>query len=497
MNASQQAGILSGVWRMGALVVERRALKAEAFARLEPFKIKAVERVKGATGVGPRRDALAAADFNVLRLPADAVRLDLATDRGFGGLSSASWGAILQADESFGRSPPLASFHAAVAALMPNLAHVFPVHGPRAAGFLLAPRLGLSPDDDDGLIIPSNTAPYDLPNAACYGFPRAQLAPLLFDSALRLDSEEEFKGNVDLGRLAELLESQAELVPFVAVAVTSGALGGQPVSMANLRGVADLAKRHGKPLLIEASRFATNAAAIQEGEPGYEKKPLQAIVQEMLGYADGVLLSGTTDGLANVGGFLALGEELGRRPVAREPAIMADSEPGRGGLAGRDLASMAVGLREALRHETALSYRTYHLRRLAESLAEIAAASSSSGAGVLVGSFGLVLDAAAFLPHIPASGFPAVALANAFFLAGGVRGWPSLGPKAHLLLALPRRRYTTAHLDALLPAFAAVLRDLATLPAYKLLEDIKDDLLPFHAFARLQPLSTADKAASS
>ena len=413
---------------------------------IEPFRIKSVEPIRMTTRA-EREAAVARAGFNLFALDSRDVVIDLLTDSGTGAMSSEQWAAIMRGDESYAGAPSFTRFETAVRELT-GFPHVIPTHQGRAAEHLLFPALA-----KPGQVVPNNThfdttrANLELAGAVARDLPclasrdSTSLAP--------------FKGDVDLAALEKVLAEERENVPLVLVTVTNNAGGGQPVSLANLRGVRALCDRFHVPFFLDACRFAENAYLIQQREPGQKERKLSDIARSMFDLADGCTMSAKKDGLANIGGFLAcrdsaLADELRTRLVVTE------GFPTYGGLAGRDLEAIAQGLKEVVEQDYQ-EYRHAIIRYVVERLA-------ARGVPVLqpAGGHAIFLDAARFLPHLDWQDYPGQALAIELYLAGGIRaceiGSVMLGrvdakgvetPAPHELvrLAIPRRTYTQSHMD--------------------------------------------------
>jgi tyrosine phenol-lyase len=458
---------------------------------IEPFRIKSVEPIRFTTEV-ERRALLEKAKLNPFLIDADDVLIDLLTDSGTSAMSAAQWGAIMVGDESYAGSRSFKRFEAKVREIT-GFKHVIPVHQGRAAEKILMSILG-----GEGKVIPSNNH-FDTTRANIE-YSKAEARDLVVSDAADFDSEFPFKGNIDIEKLKDLVgrtflsaveensqvgrtflsakeETPADRrtrmsalrdesapqkrnssadIPLGMITVTNNTGGGQPVSMANIREVSSIYRGAGIPFFIDACRFAENAWFIKQREPGYESKTPKAIAQEMFSYADGATMSLKKDGFGNIGGFLALNDDA-LAEQARNLLILTEGFPTYGGMAGRDLEALAVGLDEVL-DEKYLEYRVATVRYLANRLLKI---------GVKVvrppGGHAVYVDAKRFYPHIPASQFPAQAFVCELYLKGGIRG-VEIGsvmfgkpsgqeeaeiPAPHELvrLALPRRVYTQAHVN--------------------------------------------------
>jgi len=454
---------------------------------IEPFRIKSVEPLRFTTRA-EREEALAAAGYNLFALHADDVLIDLLTDSGTGAMSSEQWAAIMRGDESYAGARSFDRFHAVVSELT-GFAHIIPTHQGRAAErILFGAMVGR------GDVVPNNTH-FDTTRANVE-FQGAQARDLVCAEGRDLQLDAPFKGNVDLEALERLLRDEAARVPLVLVTITNNSGGGQPVSLENLRAVRELCDRFDKPLILDACRFAENAWFIHEREEGQSQRTPRQIAEEVFRLADGCTISLKKDGLANIGGLLALNDaEVAAR--CRDDLILTEGFPTYGGLAGRDLDALAVGLIEV----TDPDYLRYRVRTAAY-LAEKAWA-----AGVPTvrppGGHAVYLDAGALLHHLPQTALPAQALACELYLEGGVRGVEigtlmfgrpgidgapdEVAPHELVRLALPRRTYTQSHVDYVGEVIAAVAARAPSLPGYRIVEQPR---WLRHFTARLEPLAT-------
>jgi tryptophanase len=424
---------------------------------IEPFRIKVVEPIR-LTTIEERRGLLKKAAWNLFAIHSDDVIIDLLTDSGTSAMSAAQWGAVMRGDESYAGSPSYYRFEAAVRELMP-FRHIIPTHQGRAAEAILFSIVG-----GRGRIIPSNTH-FDTTrgNIEATG---ASAVDLVIAEAHDPDDTHPFKGNLDLVKLEALLGSSADRIPLVMLTVTNNAGGGQPVSLANIRSVADIAHRHGKPLIIDGCRFAENAWFIKCREAGQAERSVTDIVRDMFAVADGMTMSAKKDAFANIGGWLAVNDDA-LAAAARNRLILTEGFPTYGGLAGRDLDAIAVGLREIV-DEQYLRYRVRTNEYIGEKLLEL-------GVPIVrpVGGHAVFVDARRFLPHIPPLQYPGQALAVALYEVGGIRaceiGTVMFGLKPDgtevaadmdlVRLAMPRRVYTQSHADYVVEVFEEVARN--------------------------------------
>ncbi len=454
---------------------------------IEPFRIHSVEPMR-MNSEAERRAALEVAGFNLFALRADDVLIDLLTDSGTGAMSRDQWAAIQHGDESYAGSPSWFRFLAAVQDLFP-FDHVIPTHQGRAAEKILFSVIG-----GTGKIIPNNTH-FDTTRANVEATGATAL-DLVIEEGHDPTSLYPFKGNMDLERLEALLFEHHEQVPVVFVTVTNNSGGGQPVSLENLRGIRAVCDRYDKPLFLDGCRFAENAWFIKEREVGNADRQVRDIVREMASLADGMTMSAKKDGLANIGGWLAMGDaELAQR--CREVLILTEGFPTYGGLAGRDLEAIAQGLSEVVDHD--------YLRYRIESTAYLGEALVASGIPVVrpIGGHAVYIDARALLTHIDPLAYPGQSLAVALYEAGGIRsceiGSVMFGlqpdgtevPAALELvrLAIPRRTYTQSHIDYVIEVCQDVASRAQSLPGYRITESPR---ALRHFTARFAPISSTN-----
>jgi len=450
---------------------------------IEPFRIKSVEPIR-MTSVEQRRQILREAHYNLFAVRSQDVLIDLLTDSGTSAMSSEQWAALMRGDESYAGSPSFERFEAAVRELMP-FKHVIPTHQGRAAEAILFSIVGGA-----GKKIPSNTH-FDTTrgNIEATG---AQAVDLLIDEGKDPSNLHPFKGNLDLVKLEAFLAANAASVPCVMITVTNNAGGGQPVSLANIRAVSEIAHRYGKPFYIDGCRFAENAWFIKVREPGQASRSIPDIVRDMFAVADGMTMSAKKDAFANIGGWLAVNdEELAR--IAKNRLILTEGFTSYGGLAGRDLEAIAQGLKEVV-DEDYLQYRVRANTYIGERL-------TAGGVPIVlpVGGHAVFIDAGAMLAHIPPLEYPGQALAVALYEAGGIRSCEigsvmfgkqpdgSEKPAAMELvrLAIPRRVYTQSHADYLIEVILEVAGRKQSLAGMRIVWEPK---ALRHFTARFEPL---------
>jgi tryptophanase len=451
---------------------------------IEPFRIHAVEPLRMTTEA-QRRAALQDAGHNLFALRSEDVLIDLLTDSGTGAMSRDQWAGIQRGDESYAGSPSWFRFRDAVRELFP-FTHVIPTHQGRAAERILFGVLG-----GPGRVVPNNTH-FDTTRANVEAT-GAEAVDLVVPEGLDPSSTHPFKGNMDVDRLDALLARRGRDVPVVFVTVTNNSGGGQPVSLANLRAVRATCDRHGVPLFLDACRFAENAWFIRQREEGHADRDVADIVRDMAALADGMTMSAKKDGLANIGGWLAMHDD-GLAERCRNATILTEGFPTYGGLAGRDLDAIAQGLREVVDHDY-LRYRIRSTAYLGEGLL-------AAGVPVVrpIGGHAVYLDARALLPHVPPLRYPGQALAVALYEAGGIRaceiGTVMFGlrpdgteqPAALDLvrLAIPRRTYTQSHVDYVIEVCTEVAARAGELPGYRIVEQ---PAALRHFTARFEPVS--------
>jgi tryptophanase len=446
---------------------------------IEPFRIKTVEPLRFTTRE-ERVRALDTAGYNVFLLRARDVIIDLLTDSGTGAMSAAQWGAVMQGDESYAGSRSYERFESVVRDLT-GFKHVIPTHQGRAAERILF-HSALQMGD-----VVVNNIHFDTTRANVE-YEGAEARDLVIAEGRQPASLHPFKGNMDLRALERVLIDEGERIAMVMMTVTNNSGGGQPVSLENLKAVRTLAHRYGKPFFLDACRFAENAWFIKQREPGQHGRTPREIAQEMFRLADGALMSAKKDGLANIGGFLAMNDDA-LAQKCRNLLILTEGFPTYGGLAGYDLEAIAQGLEEVL-DEDYLRYRIRTIEYLGEKFQSI-------GIPIVVptGGHAVYIDAAATLPHIPRDEFPGIALTNALYLEGGVRAceigsvmFPGTASMELVRLAVPRRLYTQSHIDYV-GEIAAIVKEISkSLRGYRIVEAPK---VLRHFTARFAPVEVA------
>jgi tryptophanase len=435
---------------------------------IEPFRIKTTEPLK-ITTPGERERALGDAHFNVFLLDAEDCCIDLLTDSGTGAMSSQQWAAIMLGDESYAGSRSWKRFEASVRKIT-GFEYILPTHQGRAAEGILA-ECNVQPGD----VIPNNShfdttqANIEYRSGIALNLPCAEA----YDTA----TPSPFKGNMDIEALGRCIEQHGrDKIPFCMVTVTNNTGGGQPVSMDNIRRVKEVLAPHGIPLIIDACRFAENAYFIHEREEGYRGTSLLEIAQELFALADGATMSCKKDGMANIGGFLACRDGEWAEKF-RNLLILREGFPTYGGLAGRDLEAIAVGLGEALDYDYQV-YRHATVEYMVQKLSELEVPMVQPAGGHAV-----FLDAKRLLPHIPPLEYPGISVVNALYLAGGIRsvelgsvmfarfdddGQEQPSPLELVRLAFPRRVYTQSHFDYCIEVISDVWRKRESLKGYRI-----------------------------
>jgi len=434
---------------------------------IEPFRIKSIEPIRMTTRE-ERVQLLEAAKLNVFKLHAEDVLIDWLTDSGTGAMSSRQWGAIMEGDESYAGARSFYRLEKVIQDIT-GMQFFVPTHQGRAAEKVLFTAVCKKGD-----VVPNNCH-FDTTRANLE-YLGIEAVDLVIPEGLQPATIHPFKGNIDLERVEALLKARGDQIPFGMITVTNNTGGGQPVSMANIRAYAALLKKYGKPFILDVCRFSENAMFIKMREPGYENTPIKAIVQEMFSYADGATMSAKKDGMVNIGGFIVLRSEEWMDSV-RNVLIMTEGFPTYGGLAGRDLEALAVGLEEGMQED----YLRYRLRT-AEYLGERLEAAGVSFVKP-TGGHAVYIDARTVLPDMPVAHYPAWALCNALYLEGGIRGVEigsvmfgkrlADGTETYhsmelVRLAFPRRMYTQSHFDYAAEVIAEVKDKAASIRGVKI-----------------------------
>ena len=435
---------------------------------IEPFKIKSVEPIRFTTKE-EREKILIDAGYNPFMIHADDVLIDLLTDSGTSAMSSKQWAGIMEGDEAYAGSKSFYRFESVVKKIT-GMKYIIPTHQGRASEKILFFIVG-----GNGKYFPSNTH-FDTTRANIE-FTNAEAVDLLNEVGKHPEVRADFKGNLDVEKLEQFInEKGKENIPLVMITVTNNSGGGQPVSMQNIREVKELCSKFNIPVFLDACRFAENAYFIKKREKGYSDKSVLEIAQEMFSYADGATMSAKKDGLANIGGFLAINDDdLAMK--CRNLLIVTEGFPTYGGLAGRDLEAVAQGLEEVL-DEHYLQYRIRSVEYLGEKLVD---------AGVPIieppGGHAIYLDAKRFLPGIPPDRFPGQSIVCELYIEGGIRGveigsvmfgkydknGKLIPPPMELVrLAIPRRVYTQSHIDYVLEIILEVFKNRDSLKGYKI-----------------------------
>src|SRR6266705_4339020 len=444
---------------------------------IEPFRIKSVEPIRWTT----REQSVSlmrAAHYNLFLLSADDVLIDLLTDSGTGAMSTHQWAAVMEGDESYAGSKSFNRYRRSIQDVF-GYRHVIPTHQGRAAERIL---FGVTCKKGD--VVPNNTH-FDTTRANVE-FVGAEAVDLVIAEGREPRTNHPFKGNMDVSSLEELIKRVGrERILLVILTVTNNSGGGQPVSIENVRQVSNVCRRHRVPLYFDACRFAENAYFIKLREKGYESKTPKQIAQEMFSYGDGCTMSAKKDGMANIGGFLCTKDDL-MAQQQKDLMILTEGYPTYGGLAGRDLEAVAVGVEEVL-DEDYLRYRIVSTAYLGNHIAE-------QGVPIVQppGGHAIYLDARAFLPHIPETQFPGVALAVELYLEGGIRsveiGSLMFGAAATMdlvRLAIPRRVYTQSHVEYVVEVILEVWRNRKSIRGLNLLHQAT---FLRHFTARLEPV---------
>lgn len=452
---------------------------------IEPFKIKSVEPIHF-TNREEREAILKKAHYNLFLVKAHDVLIDLLTDSGTSAMSSAQWAGMMIGDESYAGSDSFLRFEKTIRNIT-GMKYVIPTHQGRAAEKIIFSILG-----GKGKYFLSNTL-FDTTRANIE-FSGAEGIDLLCAEGKQPSLVAPFKGNIDLIALEKTIQEKgAENIPLVMITITNNSGGGQPVSMQNIREAKTICKKYNIPLYIDACRFAENSYFIKQREKGFENKTIEEIAQEIFSYADGATMSAKKDAFANIGGFLALHDDA-LAMECRNLLVITEGFPTYGGLAGRDLEAIAIGLEEVMK-EDYLQYRIRSMQYIGEKL-------DAAGVPYMkpTGGHAVYLDAKAFLPHIPSHELPGQALACALYLEGGIRSVEigtlmfgkydeqgnTISPPMELVrLAIPRRVYTQSHIDYVSECIVEVFKKRNEIKGLKINYEAK---LLRHFTAEMEPL---------
>ena len=441
---------------------------------IEPFTIKSVETLR-LTSREEREKYLREAHYNLFKIKSQHVLIDLLTDSGTGAMSTEQWAALMRGDESYAGSPSFQRFEDSVKDVF-GFKYVIPTHQGRAAE-----RILFSTMCKKGNVVPNNTH-FDTTRANIE-YRGAIAEDLVIPEGKDPKKIHPFKGNMDVRKLQRLIEDVgAKKIPLCMLTITNNSGGGQPVSMENVKEVKKILEQHGIPLYFDAARFAENAYFIKLREGGYQDTSIKEIVREMMSYAEGCTMSAKKDGLANIGGFICTNDKI-LAQQGKDLLILTEGFPTYGGLAGRDLEAIAVGLQEVL-EEDYLHYRLAEAKYLGERLLEI-------GYPIVQppGGHAIYIDAKALLPHIAQTQYPGQALSAELYLAGGIRTveigsvmFGKIDPKSGkeipsdmelVRLALPRRTHTQSHIDYVLEVAKDVYKNRTNIKGMKIIEQPK------------------------
>ena len=438
---------------------------------IEPFRIKSTESIP-ITQRRQREQWLKEAHNNVFLLDAERITIDLLTDSGTGAMSTRQWAALMMGDESYAGSRSWQRFKETIEDIT-GYKHVFPIHQGRAGERILA-QTRLKPGD----VVPNN-GHFDTTRAN-FEFVGAKPVDLIIDEGKDSAFEHPFKGNMNVEALKALIDEHGpEKIPFAMVTITNNSFGGHPVSLKNIRAVKKVLEPYKIPLILDACRFAENAFFIYEREEGNAQRSLKEIAREVFSYADGANMSAKKDGLANIGGFFAVNDD-GWAEAFRNMLILCEGFPTYGGLAGRDLEVIAVGLEEALEMQYQI-YRHATVKYMGERLDQMGIPYVRP-----VGGHAIFLDAKLFFADGKAPRYPGIGVVNEIYLEGGVRavelgsvmfgkadpetGKESPAPFELVRLTFPRRVYTQSHFDYVLEVLKSVWDRRDRIPAHRIVK---------------------------
>ncbi len=461
----------------------KTTLKKRSWA--EPFKIKMVELLK-ITTPEQRLASIAQAGFNTFLLKSEDVYIDLLTDSGTNAMSDRQWAGLMLGDEAYAGSRNYYNLEKAVKKFY-GYKYLIPTHQGRGAENILS-KCMIKPGD----IIPGNM--YFTTTRLHQELAGGIFEDVIIDEAHDSLNPHPFKGNVDLAKVEALIKKHgAKKIPYICVATTVNMAGGQPISIENLTALRTLTKKHGIKIILDMTRVAENAYFIQQREKGYANQSIAAIVHQICSLTDGATMSAKKDALVNIGGFLGINDKT-IFEEARNLVVVYEGLHTYGGLAGRDMEAMAIGIEESL-HDDHIAARIGQVIYLGEKLQE-------AGIPIVepIGGHGIFIDAKKFLPHVPQDNFPAQALAAAIYVDSGVRtmerGIVSAGRKANgenyypklelVRLTIPRRVYTQAHMDVIAESIAHVYENRKKIKGLTMIYEPK--YLRFFQ-ARFKPLS--------
>ncbi len=439
----------------------------------EPYKIKMVEPIRMTTRA-EREQAIAEAGYNTFLLKSEDVYIDLLTDSGTSAMSDRQWAGMMLGDESYAGSRNFYHLEAAVREIY-GYKHLVPTHQGRGAEHILS-QITTKPGD----VVPGNM--YFTTTRLHQELAGGAFVDVIIDEAHDPASEHPFKGNVDLDKLQRVIdENGPEKIPYVCIATAVNMAGGQPISLANLKAVRALCDAHGVRIIHDATRVAENAYFIKEREPGYGDKSIAEIVREICDLTDGCTMSAKKDALVNIGGFLALNDEE-LFDAARNTVVVYEGLHTYGGMAGRDMEAVAIGLHESVEYE--------HIKARVGQVLYLGTKLQEFGVPIIVpiGGHGVFLDAKAFLPQLDQDVYPAQALTAEIYLEGGVRTMergnvssgrdPKTGenrrPKLEMVrVTIPRRVYTQAHMDVTAETIAEVYDRRASIKGLRMVYEPK------------------------
>ncbi|MCH7761928.1 tryptophanase [candidate division TA06 bacterium] len=462
---------------------------------MEPYRNKVIEKIYETTR-SEREEILKEAGYNLFRIPARKVYIDLLTDSGTSAMSTNQWAGIMVGDESYAGSENFLHFEKTAREIF-GFKTILPTHQGRAAEHLLFSTL-VNPGD----YVPNNSH-FDTTRANIEHRGGTAL-DLVIDEGLDPTSRNPFKGNMDPQKLENFIKREGkEIIPIIMLTITNNSIGGQPVSLENVRTIRSISKKYGIPLFFDACRFAENAYFIKKREKGQGERSIREIVRDMFSYVDGCIFSAKKDALVNIGGLLGINEDSLAEKL-KNLLILYEGFPTYGGLAGRDLEAIARGLEEVL-DENYLAFRIGQVRELGERLIE-------GGVQVLqpIGGHAVYIDAKAFFPHIPQSQLPGQAVSVGLYLEGGIRTVeigsvmfakkdPETGemtyPKLELVrLAIPRRVYSQIHINHVVDTVLKLYKKREEIRGYKIVSEAP---VLRHFTAKFEPILTkrAPKAA--